>query len=180
MVTLHADVLATLRDWTPALEVHDRLRQEFFALLEARPDACRRTCVPGHITASALVLDRVGERVLLTHHKIVGRWLQFGGHLEGDASLLDAARREAAEESGIADLWFDPNPLGLDIHPITCRNSPPTRHFDVRFLAIAPDDAQPVVSDESHDVRWWPVGALPDTFAEVQQLVHLGVARVLG
>ena len=66
-------------------------------------------------------------------------WLQLGGHCEpGDHTLLDAAAREAREESGIGSLSFDPTPLALDVHPITCSLGVPTRHFDVQFLAVAP------------------------------------------
>jgi 8-oxo-dGTP pyrophosphatase MutT (NUDIX family) len=95
-------------------------------------------------------------------HPRVGLWLQVGGHCEpGDNTLLDAAAREAREESGIGSLSFDPTPIGLDVHPITCSLGVPTRHFDVRFVAVAPDGAEPVRSDESLDLRWFPVGELP-------------------
>jgi 8-oxo-dGTP pyrophosphatase MutT (NUDIX family) len=88
--------------------------------------------------------------------------VQVGGHCEpGDNTLLDAASREAREESGIGSLSFDPAPLGIDVHPITCSLGVPTRHFDVRFLAIAPPGAEPVRSDESVDLQWFDWDALP-------------------
>ena len=121
-----------------------------------------RSCAPGHLTASALVLEPSRRAVLLTLHPRVGMWLQVGGHCEtGDHSLLDAAAREAREESGIGSLSFDPTPLGLDVHPITCSLGVPTRHFDVRFLALAPTGSEPVRSDESLDLKWFPWDALP-------------------
>jgi 8-oxo-dGTP pyrophosphatase MutT (NUDIX family) len=93
-------------------------------------------------------------------------WLQLGGHCEpGDNSLLDAAAREAREESGIGALSFDPAPLGLNVHPITCSLGVATRHFDVRYLAVAPEGAEPVPSDESLDLRWFPLDRLPDGVA---------------
>ena len=139
------------------------LKYALLAFLDARPaDACDRSCVPGHLTASAFVLDAPGEHVLLTLHPRVGRWVQLGGHCEpGDATLRDAALREATEESGIAGLEIGPAPLHLDVHPVTCSLGVPTRHLDVRYLVRAPAGAVPVISDESDDLRWWPVDALP-------------------
>ncbi|OZM77697.1 NUDIX hydrolase [Pseudonocardia sp. MH-G8] len=140
------------------------MRHALLAFLDARPDdACSRSCEPGHLTASALVVDAAAEHTLLTLHPRVGRWLQLGGHCEdGDASLADAALREATEESGIDGLRIDPAPLHVDVHPITCSLGLPTRHLDVRFLVRAPQGAVPRISAESDDLRWWPLDALPD------------------
>jgi 8-oxo-dGTP pyrophosphatase MutT (NUDIX family) len=161
-VTVHADAVATLSSWRPRRAGQESLRQAFLGFLGARPDACRRSCVPGHLTASAIVLDESRSRVLLTLHPRVGTWLQLGGHCEpSDTTLAGAALREAVEESGIAGLTIDPTPVHLDVHPITCSLGVPTRHFDVRFLVLAPAGARPVRSEESDDLRWWPVRALP-------------------
>jgi 8-oxo-dGTP pyrophosphatase MutT (NUDIX family) len=119
------------------------------------------------------------RQVLLTLHAKAGRWFQLGGHCEpGDASLPDAALREAVEESGIDGLVLDPVPVHLDEHPVTfCGEPGLVRHLDVRFVALAPPDAVPVVSEESTDVRWWPVDALPepDTGLVARSLERLAV-----
>jgi 8-oxo-dGTP pyrophosphatase MutT (NUDIX family) len=160
---LHADTVAVLSAWRPPSRAQQSLREAFLGFLAARPDACARSCEAGHITASALVLDDAGSHVLLTLHPRVGAWLQLGGHCEPeDRSLVDAALREAAEESGIDGLKIDPVPVHVDVHPITCSLGVPTRHFDVRFLVHAPPGAEHVRSDESLDLRWWPCDALPD------------------
>ncbi|WP_233159959.1 NUDIX hydrolase [Pseudonocardia sp. MH-G8] len=159
-----AAAVAELTAWHPPDPAQKGMRHALLAFLDARPDdACSRSCEPGHLTASALVVDAAAEHTLLTLHPRVGRWLQLGGHCEdGDASLADAALREATEESGIDGLRIDPAPLHVDVHPITCSLGLPTRHLDVRFLVRAPQGAVPRISAESDDLRWWPLDALPD------------------
>ena len=161
-MTLHADVTAVLRDWVAPDLGQSALREAFLGFLAARPDATQRSCEPGHITASAVVLSADLSSVLLTLHPRVGRWVQLGGHCEPeDQTIVAAALREATEESGIHGLIIDPVPVHLDVHPVTCSLGLPTRHFDIRYRVIAPADAAPVMSAESVDLRFWPVDDLP-------------------
>ncbi len=161
MSGLHESAIAVLREWTAPDPGQDALRHAVLAFLDARPDACRRACVPGHITASALVVNDTGE-VLLTLHPRLGRWVQLGGHCEDeDADILAAALRESTEESGIAGLRIDPDLAALHVHALTCSLGVPTRHLDLQFIAHAPAGTQPVISDESLDLRWWPIDGLP-------------------
>ncbi len=174
-MTLHADTVATLRGFVG----QDALKEAYLGFLAAREDACRRSCEPGHITASALVLDATAEHALLTLHPRVGRWLQLGGHCEpGDETLAAAALREATEESGMRGLRIEPTPIHLDVHPITCSLGVPTRHFDVRFLVRAPVGAQPVRSAESVDLQWWPLDSLPDNVDDLHPLIESALARL--
>jgi 8-oxo-dGTP pyrophosphatase MutT (NUDIX family) len=177
MVTARAAAHALL-DWSPPDTGQRALREAFLGFLAARDDGCLRSCKPGHVTASALVLDHTADRVLLTLHPRVGAWIQLGGHCEpADSSLVEASLREAKEESGIDGLMIDQSPLHLDVHPITCSLGLPTRHFDVRFLLRAPAGAVPEISEESDDLRWWPVDALPDEDESMSQLVTLARMR---
>ena len=177
---LHADAVEVISNLPPATDNESAVRQGFLGFLAARPDAMWRSCAPGHLTASALVIDPIRRLVLLTLHPRVGSWLQLGGHCEpGDHTLLDAAAREAREESGIGALSFDPTPLGLHVHPITCSLGVPTRHFDVRFLAVAPEGAEAVTSDESLDLRWFSWDALPgDVAPDLPRLVEAARQRL--
>ena len=127
------------------------------AFINAHPEnAHRRTCLSGHLTGSGFVLDHLGGRALLTHHRKLGRWLQLGGHADGDANLPGVALREATEESGINDLKIDPIPIDLDIHLIPARPGEPEHlHFDTRFLIRADPQAVARVGEESLDLRWF-------------------------
>lgn len=137
----------------------------FEAFVDAYPDCFHRTCRVGHITGSAWIADRTGERVLLTHHRTLARWLQLGGHSDGDRDTLAVALREAHEESGLAVRALDETIFDLDVHLIPARNREPAHyHFDVRFLVQAEGDRFRV-SDESIDLQWVPangVGMLTD------------------
>ena len=147
-MNVRQSAIALLSDWQAPDRWQDSLRHAVLAFLHARDDACRRECAAGHITASALVLDQTGGGVLLTLHPRLGRWVQLGGHCEdSDADIVAAALREATEESGVDAL--------------TCSLGVPTRHLDLQFVAQAPAGAQIAVSEESVDLRWWPIDALP-------------------
>ncbi|MBB4686122.1 NUDIX hydrolase [Amycolatopsis jiangsuensis] len=173
-MTLHESAVSTLSEWTPPLASQEALRQAFLGFLASRADTCQRACEAGHLTASAVVLDSTGTQVLLTLHPRVGRWLQLGGHCEpSDESLLDAALREATEESGMSGLTIGETPVHLDVHPVTCSLGVPTRHFDVRYVVRAPAGAEPVRSDESDDLRWWPLEALPAGSEDLTELLRV-------
>jgi 8-oxo-dGTP pyrophosphatase MutT (NUDIX family) len=171
-MSLHESAIAALTGWAAPDPGQDSLRHAVLAFLLARPDGCERACVPGHITASALVLDDTGTRVLLTLHPRLGRWVQLGGHCEPeDSGIVAAALREATEESGITGLRIDPDLAAVHVHPVTCSLGVPTRHLDLQFLAYAPAGAEPVISEESLDLRWWPLDEVPAEDTGLAELV---------
>ncbi|MBF5002065.1 NUDIX domain-containing protein [Nocardia sp. BSTN01] len=160
--SLHASATELLESWKPATHPEQSVREAMLAFLGSAPRGCLREHAPGHITASAVVFSHDEREVLLTLHPRVGRWIQLGGHCEpGDETVVDAALREATEESGIAGLEVEPGLYGAQAHPITCSLGVPTRHLDLLFKIRAPRGAVPVRSAESTDLRWWPVDALP-------------------
>ena len=181
-MTLHADALAVLTGWRAPGRAQETLRQRYVEHLLAHPDGLDRSCRPDHLTASTLVLDADHGTALLTLHAKARAWFQLGGHCEpGDTTLAGAALREATEESGLAGLRLDPVPVQLSEHAVPfCGpdGSPrPVHHLDVRFVAVAPPGAVHAVSEESLDLRWWPLDALPDPEADLVELVALARAR---
>ncbi|MFI2101719.1 NUDIX hydrolase [Isoptericola sp. NPDC019693] len=174
---LHADAREVLARMPAADDGQRALRDRFVAHLDAHPDGVLRSCRPDHVTASTVVLSPDASRVLLTLHAKAGRWFQLGGHVEpADETLVGAARREAVEESGL-EVVLDPVPVHLDEHAVPfCGPGGDAHHLDVRFVAVAPEGARHAVSDESLDVRWWPVDDLPNP--DLAETVALAVARV--
>lgn len=153
-MSLHADAAQVLKEWAApdASPEQERLRLDYLDHLAAHPDAMWKPCRDGHLTASALIVDPHGGRVLLTLHKKIRRWLQTGGHCEpADATLGHAALREATEESGISRLTLLPGgPARLDRHLTPC-----AWHLDIQYVALAPPDAVEAISEESLDLRWF-------------------------
>jgi 8-oxo-dGTP pyrophosphatase MutT (NUDIX family) len=178
-VTLHADALAVLRDWAPPDGDQTRLRNRYVAHLEAHSDAMTRGCFPDHLTAGVLVLSPDLDRVLLNLHRKAGQWFHFGGHCEPtDDTLAGAALREGLEESGLERLDLDPVPVELSEHEVGfCDPRGAVRHLDVRYAARAPRDGDHAVSEESLDVRWWPLDDLPPLQPDMLRLIARATER---
>ncbi|WP_415840826.1 NUDIX domain-containing protein, partial [Nocardiopsis rhodophaea] len=174
---LHADAREVLASWTAPDAAQEELRRTYLDHLDRHPDGVWRSCLPGHVTASAAIVDPDGTRTVLALHRKIRLWLQTGGHCESaDAALASAALREATEESGIADLRLLPEPVRLDRHWVGCGGG--TWHLDVQYVAIAPPDAEPVRDPaESDDLGWFPADGLPEpTDAACRALVAAAAA----
>jgi 8-oxo-dGTP pyrophosphatase MutT (NUDIX family) len=148
---------ALLTEFVPSDATEADFRSQMATLVDFGPAAFDRDHFePGHFTASAFIVDPPRLRLLLIHHAKLGRWLQPGGHVEpGDADILAAARREAAEEVGLLDLTLlVPGVFDLDIHEIPARGPAPRhRHYDVRFAFLAKALSHRAGSD-ALDARW--------------------------
>lgn len=136
------------------------------ALVESQADCFLRTCRPGHITGAAWVVSADHRRVALVHHRKLGRWLQPGGHADGDGDVAGVAWKEATEETGLSGLTMINTggtlvPLDIDVHEIPPRYDASGtlvedahEHHDLRFLFVT-SDLSLTTSHESHDVRWF-------------------------
>ena len=133
----------------------DRVSTELFCEYLEAEDCFLRSNLEGHFTGSAWLVSADGQRVLLTHHRKLDRWLQLGGHADGDSDLSRVALREAEEESGLTDLVVESEIFDLDRHWIPERIDVPGHwHYDVRFVVRARGSEAFVVSDESHALAW--------------------------
>jgi 8-oxo-dGTP pyrophosphatase MutT (NUDIX family) len=133
----------------------------FLALLDDAADPFVRERLAGHFTASAWLVAADGARVLLTHHRKLGLWLQLGGHADGDRDLQRAALKEAHEESGLPGLAIADGIFDLDRHWIPEHKGVPAHwHYDERYVVRAGSDEAFVVSEESHDLAWRSIAEL--------------------
>lgn len=152
------DLIESLKRYSSDFKAEQNFRDQFLQLLE-HPRAYFRDHLPGHITGSAWIVDEGREHTLLTHHAKLNRWLQPGGHADGDENIFSVALREAEEETGLKNLkrigrsFFD-----IDIHTIPARKDFPEHlHFDIRFLFEASRTEAFTITEESHALAWQPL-----------------------
>jgi len=167
MQHVHLDAIkhlrAALADYQTRWPEETEISAQFLALLDDPDNPFVRERLHGHFTASAWLVSADAQRVLLTHHRKLGRWLQLGGHADGESDLPAAALREAEEESGLRGLTLIPAIFDLDRHWIPERGQEPGHwHYDVRYVVRAGADEAFVVSAESLDLAWCDIAALAE------------------
>lgn len=174
-----ADAQAALRDVLSTSPESDRHRDDILAFTYEHPDALHRTCLTGHLTGSALVIDDDRERTLLMLHAKLGLWLQPGGHADGEGHLATVALTEAGEETGIDGLTVLGPAVDCDIHRIPARKGEPEHlHLDTRFVVLAPADAVVQGNHESHELRWVTLDQLDELAGDdsLRRLARVGLA----
>jgi 8-oxo-dGTP pyrophosphatase MutT (NUDIX family) len=156
------DLCRALDDFGRAQDVPDTAAL-FLDLASEGRHAFERARLAGHFTASCWLVSADGRRALLTHHRKLDRWLQPGGHADGDMDLARVALREAREETGVPQLVVEGGIFDLDRHRIPARGAEPEHwHYDVRYVIRAGADERFVVSDESHALAWVGVETIAD------------------
>jgi 8-oxo-dGTP pyrophosphatase MutT (NUDIX family) len=120
---------------------------------EAQP--FHRETRAGHFTGSAWLVSADGQRVLLMHHRKLQRWLQPGGHADGEADLANVALREAEEETGLTGLEVQPELFDVDRHVIPARGQEPEHwHYDARYVVVARGSEAFAANEESLGLAW--------------------------
>ena len=149
-------LLELLTNFTPLNNYEASLQKRYIDFVKNTPTAFDRTHLAGHVTGSAWLMDTSLSRVLMTHHKKLGKWLQLGGHSDGNSDTLEVSLREAREESGFQNIIaLSKNIMGLDIHEIPARGHEPTHfHYDATFTLQVVGNEKFIVSEESHDLAW--------------------------
>jgi 8-oxo-dGTP pyrophosphatase MutT (NUDIX family) len=177
-------VLALLHGHAPENSTDAATLGQMLEFARAHADCCERTLLSGHFTGSAWLVSADGARVLLTHHRKLNRWLQLGGHADGDGDLAAVALREAEEESGLSRLRLEGGIFDLDRHAIPGRGREPEHwHHDVRFVVRATDDEQFVANEESNELAWRmvaDVAADATVDASVQRMAGKWLERLQG
>ena len=157
-------------------DFHDELSfvTRFIELLQS-PRSFHRDHLPGHITASAWIVDENKTHALLIHHAKLNRWLQPGGHADGDEDILNVATQEVSEETGLSDLTLLVSGIfDLDIHPIPARKDFPEHlHYDIRLAFIASQNEKLKISDESHDLKWVKLTEVPEITQQNSSILRM-------
>lgn len=151
-----AAATASVRSFAPRDRIQAVHRRRLLGFAARHPDALHRSCGAGHLTASAWVVNHDATQGLVLLHRKIGRWLQPGGHADGEGCLAAVALREATEETGIDGLRVWTAPVDIDVHLFVNRErtEPDHLHFDVRFLVCAPRYAAPSGNHESEELTW--------------------------
>ena len=167
-------LLQELASYKPADDIEARMHEQTVSFITREPACFDRTTTEGHCTASAFIVDAQCTATVLVYHRKFGRWVQPGGHADGDGDLRRVALREAREETALISL----RPLQAEIYDLYVFNNATLGpdlahfHFDIRFIFRADLGETPTVSDESHDVAWMPLDQLT-TIATDESVLRL-------
>lgn len=153
------DLIKQLSDYQSFNEEEEDYRLSMLRLLQTEKDCFHRHLLHGHFTGSAFIINTDCEKVLLLHHRKLDKWLQPGGHADGDENIARVAEREAWEETGLKNIrLLQPTIFDLDIHTIPARkNEPEHLHYDIRFLFVADSSEPLLLNSESKALAWLPL-----------------------
>ncbi|HAP36168.1 MAG TPA: NUDIX hydrolase [Bacteroidetes bacterium] len=178
---MHRELLFSKLNQYQSFDVHERSMQErILEFIKENINCFERSLLIGHITASALIINKQKTHTLMTHHQKLGKWLQLGGHSDGDPDTLNVALREALEESGLKAIEpISEDIFDVDVHEIPARKNEPAHfHYDIRFLFEADDAEKLIITNESNDLRWIPLDRMEEYTTEesvmrmVRKILH--------
>lgn len=144
------------------------------AFIEEHDDCFSSKLQIGHATGSGWVVDSDRTHAILVHHATLNKWLQPGGHADGDPEILRVAIREVREETGLNVRAVSPEVFDLDSHEIPATDTVPAHvHHDICFLLEDGHRDSLIASAESRDIRWVALDkvALLTTDASILRMV---------
>ena len=170
---IRTDLLKKLKQYKPSSESDQKNLNLVIRFVEENSNCFERSNLAGHITGSAWILNHNKTKVLLCHHKKFEKWIQLGGHADGESDILKVALKEAIEESGLKNIKILSEEIfDLDVHIVPIyKNIPAHFHYDIRFSFEANDQENFIVSDESLDLQWFDFGDVPNNLS-LQRMVQ--------
>ncbi len=149
-------LIALLQAYASPFPEEEQYKSRMLEFIRAHENCFERSLEQGHMTASSWLLNHDGSKSLLMHHAKLNRWLQLGGHADGNPDLIGVALKEAKEESGINNIRpLSPSIFDIDIHLIP--ENPKEKahyHYDVRFLLRVETEETIQKNHESKELRW--------------------------
>ncbi|MCL2540606.1 MAG: NUDIX domain-containing protein [Firmicutes bacterium] len=157
-----------LKNYVPFDKKEAKHLESVLTFIEHGENLYDRSNAGGHITGSGFLMSADLSKTLLTHHSKLNKWIQFGGHCDGDENTMNVAARETWEESGIQT--FEPVKNGIadiDVHIIPenkKKGESEHYHYDIRFI-FSTNEEEFQISDESNELRWFTV----EEFSQLDQ-----------
>lgn len=172
--TSRIELIQELNNYKSTFAEENTFRDSFLTLLQ-HPNAYQREHLPGHITCSAWICNRERNKILLLHHQKLNRWLQPGGHADGDESLLAVALKEVQEETGLENLTLIiPGLFDIDIHPIPeSKQMPGHFHYDLRLCFEANEHDPLHKNHESKNLAWVGLNEIPAICAQEKSILRM-------
>jgi 8-oxo-dGTP pyrophosphatase MutT (NUDIX family) len=161
------ELVLLLNDYVAFNSREEEMKNRFLTFIRDYEDCFKRELLIGHITASCWVMKKNRDEVLLIHHVKLDKWLQPGGHADGDENVYRVAKKELEEETGLIPIIENKTIFDLDIHTIPERKGIPTHeHFDIRFLFVVNKSAELVQNHETKGMKWLKLNEISDYNAE--------------
>ena len=173
-------ILDLLSSYIPSREEELGTLSRFCTFVSENSHCFARDLKQGHVTGSAWIIDKTRSYALFTHHRKLNKWLQLGGHADGDCDIFAVALKEAKEESGLQNITaLSREIFDIDIHLVQDRTHGEHYHYDVRFLFEADRTEQLVISHESKELKWMPLDEIVHLTTEPSVLRMLNKTKQL-
>ncbi len=174
------DLLKQLKSYKGFDGHEERMRTNLIDFILSNEKCYFRELLTGHITASCWVINQDASKVLLLHHAKLDKWLQPGGHCDGNENVVEVAVKELREETGLETFTCDLQLFDLDIHTIPARGEIPEHlHYDIRFIFLAHDHQPLVQNHETKGLKWVPLADI-NTLTEEAGIIRMYTKTILG